>query len=78
MLPFKIKVGVYCKETNHHGLNAVDQPWDQATVHGWCVRRIHGIRKGYFRLMLYAPSGKCWNLDIYKPKPYDSEPYWSI
>lgn len=60
MLPLKIKAMVYCLKSNSHGPNS-------ETIHGWKVQRIRGMQKGYFRLMLYAPSGKCWSLDIYKP-----------
>lgn len=65
-------------DTNHHGTEAKGQPWNRQTVRGWkakivrletfrilstgneCIQSLAGRR-----LWVYAPSGKCWNFDVY-------------
>jgi len=64
--------------TNHHGTQRKGEPWNNETVKGWTVRicNLETFRRlsteteaiqslAGRRLWIYAPSGKCWNFDVY-------------
>jgi len=63
---------------NHHGTEKKGEPWNRATIRGWTVRvvKLETFRRLATgteaiqslvgrRLWIYAPSGACWNFDVY-------------
>jgi len=64
--------------TNHHGTQRQNEPWDKGTIRGWTIRicNLETFRRLSTgteaiqslvgkRLWIYAPSGRCWNFDVY-------------
>ena len=64
--------------SNHHGTERKGEPWNKETVRGWkcCIVKLESFRIlangtesiqsiAGRRLWIYAPSGACWNFDVY-------------
>jgi hypothetical protein len=64
--------------TNHHGTQRKGEPWNNEMLRGWTMRicNLEIFRRlsteteaiqsmAGRRLWIYAPSGKCWNFDVY-------------
>jgi hypothetical protein len=63
--------------TNHHGTQRKGEPWNRETLRS-CIRivKLETFRRLSTgteaikslvgrRIWIYAPSGKCWNVDVY-------------
>ncbi len=64
--------------SNHHGTQRKGDPWNNESIRGWTFRivRLETFRRLSTgteaiesligrRLWLYAPSGRCWHVDVY-------------